>query len=116
MVGERGVTLSGGQNQGTALARAIAIDPKILILDDSLSAVATYTEEEILSRLRGVMRQRTSIIVSHRVSTVRDADQILVLDEGRIVERGTHDALIGRNGLYAELHRKQLLEEELAAS
>ncbi len=89
---------------------------RILILDDALSAVDTYTEEEILSRLREVMRRRTSIIVSHRISTVRDADQILVLDGGRIVERGSHDELIGRNGLYAELHKKQLLEEELAAS
>ncbi len=116
MVGERGITLSGGQKQRTAIARAIVIDPTILILDDALSAVDTYTEEEILSRLRGVMRQRTSLIVSHRISTVRDADQILVIDEGRIVERGTHDALIRHNGLYAALHRKQLLEEELAAS
>jgi len=116
MVGERGITLSGGQKQRTAMARAIAIDPRILILDDALSAVDTYTEEEILSRLRGVMRERTSIIVSHRISTVRDADVIFVLDQGRIAERGTHDALIRQNGLYAELHRKQLLEEELAAS
>jgi len=115
-VGERGITLSGGQKQRTALARAIAIDPKILILDDALSAVDTYTAEAILSRLRVVMRQRTSIIVSHRVSTVRDADLIIVLDDGRIVERGTHDQLILGKGLYAELHKKQLLEEELAAS
>ena len=98
MVGERGITLSGGQKQRTALARAVAIDPRILILDDALSAVDTYTEEEILSRLRDVMRQRTSIIVSHRISTVRDADQILVLDDGRIVERGTHDELIRGDG------------------
>ena len=116
MVGERGITLSGGQKQRTALARAIVIDPRILILDDALSAVDTYTEEEILSRLRGVMRERTSIIVSHRISTVRHADVIFVLDEGRIAERGTHDGLIRYNGLYAELHKKQLLEEELAAS
>jgi ATP-binding cassette subfamily B protein len=116
MVGERGITLSGGQKQRTALARAVAIDPRILILDDSLSAVDTYTEEEILARLTNVMRQRTSIIVSHRISTVRGADQILVLDRGRIVERGTHDALIHTGGLYAALHAKQLLEEELAAS
>ena len=116
MVGERGITLSGGQKQRTALARAIVIDPRILILDDALSAVDTYTEEEILSRLRSIMRERTSIIVSHRISTVRDADVIFLLDEGRIAERGTHDGLIRQNGLYAELHRKQLLEEELAAS
>ncbi|MGE3509318.1 MAG: ABC transporter ATP-binding protein [Vicinamibacterales bacterium] len=115
-VGERGLTLSGGQKQRTAIARALACDPRILILDDALSAVDTYTEEEILSRLRSVLRQRTSIIVSHRISTVRAADQILVLDRGRIVERGTHDELIRTRGLYAELHRKQLLEEELAAS
>jgi ATP-binding cassette subfamily B protein len=116
MVGERGITLSGGQKQRTALARALMIDPRVLVLDDALSAVDTYTEEEILSRLRDVMQQRTSIIVSHRISTVRGADQIVVLDRGRIVERGNHEALVARGGLYAALHRKQLLEEELAAS
>jgi ATP-binding cassette subfamily B protein len=115
-VGERGITLSGGQKQRTALARAVMIDPAILILDDALSAVDTYTEEEILSRLRGVMRQRTSIIVSHRISTVRDADQIFVLHEGRIAERGRHEQLVRQNGLYATMYRKQLLEEELQAS
>jgi ATP-binding cassette subfamily B protein len=116
VVGERGITLSGGQKQRTAIARAIVIDPRILVLDDALSAVDTYTEEEILSRLQKVMQERTSIIVSHRISTVRRADQIFVLDDGRIVERGTHDELIRSSGLYAELHKKQLLEEELAAS
>ena len=115
-VGERGITLSGGQKQRTAIARALMVDPRILILDDALSAVDTYTEEEILQRLRGVMRGRTSILVSHRISTVRDADQILVLDRGRIVERGRHDELVALEGLYADLHRRQLLEEELAAS
>jgi ATP-binding cassette subfamily B protein len=116
VVGERGITLSGGQKQRTAIARAVALNPGILILDDALSAVDTYTEEEILQRLGDVMRQRTSIVVSHRISTVRNADQILVIDAGRVVERGRHDELVGLNGLYAELHRKQLLEEELAAS
>ena len=116
VIGERGITLSGGQKQRTAIARALIVDPRVLILDDALSAVDTYTEQEILARLAGVMRQRTSIIVSHRVSTVRGADQILVLDAGGIAERGTHDELVARNGLYAELYRKQLLEEELAAS
>ena len=116
IVGERGITLSGGQKQRTALARAIVIDPSILVLDDALSAVDTYTEEEILSRLRGVMRQRTSIIVSHRISTVRGADVIFVLDKGRIVERGSDRELLDRGGFYAELYKKQLLEEELAAS
>jgi ATP-binding cassette subfamily B multidrug efflux pump len=116
VVGERGITLSGGQKQRTAIARAVYVDPRVLILDDALSAVDTYTEDEILSRLRGVMRQRTSIIVAHRVSTVRQADQIFVLDGGRIAERGTHDQLVALGGLYTSLYRKQLLEEELEAS
>ena len=115
-IGERGITLSGGQKQRVAIARALVVDPKILVLDDALSAVDTHTEEEILDRLSGVMAQRTSIIVSHRVSTVRDADQIVVLHEGRVAERGTHDELIRRDGFYADLYRKQLLEEELKAS
>ena len=116
MVGERGITLSGGQKQRTAIARAVVTNPRILVLDDALSAVDTYTEEEILSRLRGVMKERTAIIISHRISTVRDADQIIVLDAGRVVERGRHDELIRLGGHYAELYKKQLLEEELAAS
>jgi ATP-binding cassette, subfamily B, multidrug efflux pump len=116
MVGERGITLSGGQKQRTAIARAVVTDPRILILDDALSAVDTYTEEEILSRLRGVMKDRTAIIISHRISTVRDADQIVVLDAGRVVEKGRHEELIRMGGHYAELYKKQLLEEELAAS
>ena len=115
-VGERGITLSGGQKQRTALARAIFVDPKILVLDDALSAVDTYTEEAILSRLRGVMRQRTSIIVAHRISTVRDADRIFVVHQGRIAERGTHAELVALDGLYAMMNRRQLLEEELQAS
>jgi ATP-binding cassette subfamily B protein len=116
LVGERGITLSGGQKQRTAIARALAMSPAILVLDDALSAVDTHTEEEILQRLSRVMRQRTSIIVSHRVSTVRGADQIVVLEHGRVAESGTHDSLVRHGGLYAELYRKQLLEEELAAS
>jgi ATP-binding cassette subfamily B protein len=116
MVGERGITLSGGQPQRTALAPALSANPPTLMLDDAPSPLDTYTEEEILSRLRDVMRERTSIIVAHRVSTVREADQICVLQDGRIAERGTHDELVQRNGLYAALHRKQLLEEELQAS
>jgi ATP-binding cassette subfamily B multidrug efflux pump len=113
VVGERGVTLSGGQKQRTAIARAVARDPRILILDDALSSVDTHTEELILARLRQVLRTRTAIIISHRVSTVRHADQIVVLDDGRIAEQGTHDELLALGGLYAELYRKQLLEEAL---
>ena len=116
LVGERGITLSGGQKQRTAIARAVLRAPKILILDDALSAVDTYTEEKILGRLRGVMRDRTSLIVSHRISTVRDADLICVLDEGSIVERGTHQELLELGGEYAALYERQLLEEELAAT
>ena len=116
LVGERGITLSGGQKQRTAIARALVIAPAILVLDDALSAVDTHTEEEILQRLSGVMRQRTSLIVSHRVSTVRGADQIVVLEHGHVAESGSHEALVRHGGLYAELYRKQLLEEELAAS
>ena len=115
-VGERGITLSGGQKQRVALARALTVDPRILILDDALSAVDTYTEERILKGLREVMGQRTSIIVAHRMSTVREADIIAVLDQGRLVEQGTHDELLALNNVYADLYHKQLLEEELAAS
>jgi ATP-binding cassette subfamily B multidrug efflux pump len=113
MVGERGITLSGGQKQRTAIARAVARDPRILILDDSLSSVDTQTEERILGRLRGIMQGRTTILISHRTSTVRDADQIVVLRDSRIIERGTHDELLAREGYYADLYQKQLLEEEL---
>jgi ATP-binding cassette, subfamily B, multidrug efflux pump len=114
IVGERGITLSGGQKQRTAIARAIVRDPRILILDDALSSVDTYTEERILHELAEVMRGRTTIFISHRVSTVRHADQIAVLVNGRIVELGTHDELVARNGYYTQLHEKQMLEEELA--
>jgi ATP-binding cassette subfamily B protein len=113
MIGERGITLSGGQKQRASIARAIMRDPKILILDDALSSVDTETEEEILLRLREVMKGRTSIIISHRISTVKAADHIVVLDNGRIVEEGTHSTLVSLGGIYAELYEKQLLEEEL---
>ena len=113
MVGERGITLSGGQKQRSAIARAVVRDPRILILDDSLSAVDTQTEERILNGLRGIMEGRTTILISHRTSTVRDADQIVVLIAGAIAECGTHDELLARGGYYADLYQKQLLEEEL---
>lgn len=116
MIGERGITLSGGQKQRTAIARAVARAPRILILDDALSSVDTDTEAKILGQLRGVMRERTSLIVSHRISTVREADLICVLDDGRIIERGTHDELLALRGEYADLYERQLLEEELAAT
>jgi ATP-binding cassette subfamily B multidrug efflux pump len=114
MVGERGITLSGGQKQRTALARALIRNPRILILDDALSSVDTHTEDKILNHLREVMQDRTTIFISHRVSTVRNADRIAVLHEGRIVELGTHDELLALNGYYSDLYNKQLLEEELA--
>jgi len=114
MLGERGINLSGGQKQRVAIARAIIRQPRILILDDALSSVDTYTEEEILRGLSGVRRERTSLIISHRVSTVKDADLIVVLKNGQIVEKGPHDLLLQKDGLYAELYRQQLLEEDLA--
>jgi ATP-binding cassette, subfamily B, multidrug efflux pump len=113
MVGERGITLSGGQKQRSAIARAVIRNPRILILDDSLSAVDTHTEEKILSRLGRVMRGRTTILIAHRTSTVREADRIVVLKDGIIIEHGTHDELLARGGYYADLYQKQLLEEEL---
>lgn len=114
IVGERGITLSGGQKQRTAIARALIRNPRILVLDDALSSVDTQTEDKILNHLRQVMQGRTTIFISHRVSTVRNADRIAVLHSGRIVELGTHEELIARNGYYSDLYNKQLLEEELA--
>jgi ATP-binding cassette subfamily B multidrug efflux pump len=113
LVGERGLTLSGGQKQRTAIARALIRNPRILVLDDALASVDTQTEDRILNHLREIMRGRTTIFISHRVSTVRNADRIAVLHNGQIVEYGTHDELIDRNGYYTELYNKQLLEEEL---
>jgi ATP-binding cassette subfamily B protein len=114
MVGERGLTLSGGQKQRTAIARALIRNPRILILDDALSSVDTHTEDKILNHLREVMQGRTTIFISHRVSTVRNADRIAVLHGGKIVELGTHDELLALNGYYSDLYNNQLLEEELA--
>ena len=116
LVGERGITLSGGQKQRTAIARAVMRDPRILILDDSLSAVDTYTEERILNNLRGVRKDRTTLIVSHRISNIRDADLICVMADGRIIERGTHDELLRLDGEYADLYERQRLEDELEAT
>jgi ATP-binding cassette subfamily B protein len=114
VIGERGITLSGGQKQRTAIARALVRDPLILLLDVALSAVDTQTEERILRSLRAIRKGRTVLIVSHRVSSVKDADHIIVLDDGSIVERGTHESLVAHDGYYAELYRKQTLEEEIA--
>ena len=113
IVGERGVTLSGGQKQRTSLARAVIREPKILILDDAMSSVDTRTEEAILSGLREVMAERTTILIAHRISTVKDADEIIVMDEGRIIERGDHDSLVAQDGVYGEMFRRQHLAAEL---
>jgi ATP-binding cassette subfamily B multidrug efflux pump len=113
VIGERGVTLSGGQKQRVTLARAVIRAPRILILDDALSAVDTHTEEAILGHLRQIMRGRTTIIIAHRISTLRDADHIIVLDEGRIVEQGDHEQLVRQRGFYEELFRRQQLAAEL---
>ena len=114
VVGERGVTFSGGQKQRTALARAVIRRPKILILDDAMASVDTHTEEEILRRLKDMMVGRTTIIIAHRISTVMGADQIVVLDEGKVIEQGTHDALLVLKGTYFEMYQRQQLNQELS--
>jgi len=113
MVGERGVTLSGGQKQRATLARALLMDPPVLILDDCLSSVDAQTEAEILEGLRSILKEKTCLIISHRISAVKEADEILVLDEGKIIERGTHEQLVNRGGVYADLYQQQQLTEEL---
>jgi ATP-binding cassette subfamily B protein len=113
MVGERGVTLSGGQKQRVAIARALLIDPAVVVLDDALSSVDTATEERIQKELTGALAGRTSVTVSHRISSIKQADEIIVLDEGQITERGTHDQLVAMGGLYESIHRRQLLEAEM---
>ncbi|MNQ90062.1 Alpha-hemolysin translocation ATP-binding protein HlyB [compost metagenome] len=112
MLGERGITLSGGQKQRVSIARALIKSPKILIFDDCLSAVDTKTEEEILQNLGKIMLGKTSILIAHRISTIKNADKILVLDDGKIIEQGTHNELLSKNGSYTELYNNQLLEEE----
>ena len=113
ILGERGINLSGGQKQRVSIARAIIKNPRILLLDDALSAVDTITEERILSQLRGVMVDKTCIWISHRISAIKDADKIIVLDEGKIVEKGSHEELLAVGGIYSELYQKQKLEEAL---
>jgi len=113
LLGERGVNLSGGQKQRLAIARAVLRDPQVLVLDDALSSVDTHTEEQILQHLKRVMAERTCVLISHRISTVKHADQILVLDEGRIVARGTHQELLERSGIYARMYERQLLEDAI---
>ena len=111
MVGERGVSLSGGQKQRIAIARALILDPEILILDDSVSAVDTDTEEKILNHLHETRKGKTNIIIAHRISTLQDADKIIVIDGARIAEMGTHQELVAQNGIYADMYNRQLLEK-----
>jgi ATP-binding cassette subfamily B protein len=113
VVGERGITLSGGQKQRATLARALLLDPPVLVLDDCLSSVDAQTEAEILHELRSILKEKTCLIISHRISAVKEADEILVLDEGKIIERGNHEELVRRGGIYADLYEQQQLSEEL---